>query len=331
MTDAEQAETHETNEAYEAARRLGVVDTMIGFPQPREETFKVYDFIRKQTRDDESKKGEGNLAFPAGYMFKNVPKWDDGDLDDPVAFLVSEMDRFNIAYAMIGVDRDVARDDDRDSLNKRALREYPDRFCCGTGVDPNDGMDALRKIERAKEQFDIKAVHAFPSGLYPQVALDDKKFYPVYAKCVELDIAFCSTAGVPGPRLRFEPQQVAMIDEVCWFFPELRFVTRRGCEPWEDLAVKLLLKWPNLYYSTTAFAPKYYPKAIIDFANTRGADKVMYSGYYPMGLTLDRIFSDMPHVPFRDHVWPRFLRDNAIRAFKLDIPTSDEIVGAGTA
>jgi len=78
-----------------------------------------------------------------------------------------------------------------------------------------------------------------------------------------------------------------------------------------------LLKWPNLYYSTSAFAPRYYPKAIVDFANTRGADQVMYAGYYPMGLSLDRIFKEMPDVPFRDHVWPKFLRENALRVFNL--------------
>jgi predicted TIM-barrel fold metal-dependent hydrolase len=93
---------------------------------------------------------------------------------------------------------------------------------------------------------------------------------------------------------------------------------RHGAEPWEELAVKLMLKWPNLYYMPSAFAPKHYPKAIIDYANTRGADKVMYAGYYPMGLSLERIFTEMPKVPFRDHVWPKFLRDNAIRVFKLD-------------
>ncbi len=63
------------------------------------------------------------------------------------------------------------------------------------------------------------------------------------------------------------------------------------------LAVKLMLKWPNLYYSTSAFAPRYYPQAIIDYANTRGADKIMYAGYFPMGLTLERIFSELPNVP----------------------------------
>jgi hypothetical protein len=37
-----------------------------------------------------------------------------------------------------------------------------------------------------------------------------------------------------------------------------------------------------------------------------------------MGLTLDRIFGDLPNVPFRDHVWPKFLRENARRLLKLD-------------
>ena len=88
-----------------------------------------------------------------------------------------------------------------------------------------------------------------------------------------------------------------LFDQVCYDFPELRIVMRHGAEPWEELAVKLMLKWPNLYYMPSAFAPKHYPKAIIEYANTRGADKVMYAGYYPMGLSLERIFTEMPNVP----------------------------------
>ena len=117
--------------------------------------------------------------------------------------------------------------------------------------------------------------------------------------------------------MKFAPQHVELIDEVMYDFPELLFVTRHGCEPWTDLAVKLMVKWPNLHYSTSAFAPRYYPKAIVDYANTRGADRVIYAGYYPMGLSLERIFDELPHVPLRDHVWPPFLRDNARRVFQL--------------
>ncbi len=60
-------------EAFEKARaEVGVIDTMIGFPAPREEQAKHYDFIRKQTHDADSQEWE----FPAQYMFKGVPHYD---------------------------------------------------------------------------------------------------------------------------------------------------------------------------------------------------------------------------------------------------------------
>ena len=43
----------------------------------------------------------------------------------------------------------------------------------------------------------------------------------------------------------------------------------------------------------------------------------MYAGYFPMGLSLDRIFKELPGVPFKDEVWPKFLRHNAERVFEL--------------
>jgi predicted TIM-barrel fold metal-dependent hydrolase len=86
-----------------------------------------------------------------------------------------------------------------------------------------------------------------------------------------------------------------------------------GAEPWTDLAVKLMLKYPGLHYATSAFAPKYYPRDILDYANTRGADKVLYAGYFPMGLTLERIVAELHDLPLRDHVWAKFLRENALR------------------
>src|SRR5690606_208341 len=151
----------------------------------------------------------------------------------------------------------------------------------------------------------------YPSRMGPQGPINDKKMCPIYAEGVELGIAVSVCAGVPGPRLKFQCQHVELLDEVCFDFPELVLVTRHGCEPWVDLAVKLMLKWPNLYYSTSAFAPRYYPKAIVDYANTRGADKIIYAGYFPMGLSLERIMGELPEVGFKDEVWPKFLRRNA--------------------
>jgi uncharacterized protein len=281
---------------------IGAIDTMIGFPH--KDMKELYSFITKQTHDKESKE---DFEFPVEYMFKDVPDKQYRDVNDPVSVTLREMDHWGIEKGMIGVGKD----------DLRAIKDYPDRFIPSTSIDPNKGMDAVRRIQRDYDEYGTKAVGVFPAGTFPQVAINDKLMYPIYAKCCELDIPIFVNAGIPGPRLRYEPQKVEYLDEVMYDFPDLVLVTRHGCEPWTDLAVKLMLKWPGLYYSTSAFAPKHYPKAIIEYANTRGAEKVMYAGYFPMGLTLERIFKELPDVPFKDAVWPKFLRENAVRVFKL--------------
>jgi predicted TIM-barrel fold metal-dependent hydrolase len=279
-----------------------VIDTMIGFPH---EGFAQYEFIRKQTKDHGSRE---EMEFPAEYMFKNVPK--DLPTSDPVSVTLHEMDRFGIDKGLIGV---------ADETSRLALKSHADRFIpSGAIADPNDVSGSVRATRAEYEKFGIRATSVFPSGTYPQVPIDDPKMYPIYQTCVDLDIPIFICAGVPGPRLRFAPQEVARIDVVMFDFPDLVVVTRHGCEPWEKMAWKLMLKWPNLFYSTSAFAPRYYPTEIIDYANSRGADKVIYGGYFPMGLSLERIFADMPHVPFKDEVWPKFLYQNAARILKLD-------------
>ena len=279
---------------------IGIVDTMIGFPA---NDFSQYDFIRKQLKD-----GSTDLDFPVEYMFKNVPKELYGN-KDPISVTLHEMDRFGVEIGLIGAGGDVSR---------KALQTYPDRFVAQGGVDPNKGKDGIRSMVRQYEEFGVCSFGAFNSGFDPQVGIDDELMYPIYDKCVELDVPIFSCAGVPGPRLPMWPQHVERIDKVMYDFPELVFVTRHGCEPWVDLAVKLMLKWPNLYYSTSAFAPKYYPKEIIDYANTRGADKVIYAGYFPIGLSLERIMKDMQNVAFKDEVWPKFLRENARKVLKIE-------------
>jgi hypothetical protein len=281
---------------------LPIIDTMIGFPV--QDFDAQYEILRRGVKDEESK----GLDFPVEYMFKDVPK-EDSKAEDPVAMTLSQMDRFGVSRGVI------------DSVLPdftRALREHPDRFIGRSFVDPNDGVDALRKIIREHDELGTRAVMVFPPSTVPQVPINDKKMYPIYSKCVELELSVWVTAGVTGPRVPTLCQHVELIDEVMYDFPELTFVAMHGCEPWVDLAVKLMIRWPGLHYATSAFSPKYYPKAVIDYANSRGADRFIYAGYYPFGLSLERIMKEMPDVALRDEVWPKFLYQNAARVLGVD-------------
>jgi predicted TIM-barrel fold metal-dependent hydrolase len=285
---------------------IGIVDTMLGFPH--RDSKELYRFITRQTKDAESRE---RFEFPAEYLFKDVPNRRLRGADDPVGVTLREMDRWGIERGLIGVG-------DPEGSGAEALRRHPDRFIASSSVDPNEGMEGIRRLVREHETFGTRAVGVFPAGTFPQVPINDKLMYPVYAKCVELGIPVFCCAGIPGPRLKGGCQHVELIDEVMFDFPELVFVTRHGCQPWTELAVKLMLKWPGLHYSTSAFAPRYYPDDIVRYANTRGADKIIYAGYFPMGLSLERILTELPSVGFTDEVWPKFLRTNALRVLGLD-------------
>jgi predicted TIM-barrel fold metal-dependent hydrolase len=279
---------------------IGIIETFVGMPSRNRK--EVYEFLAPHLKEESQ-----DYKMPAQYMFKDVP----ADLDesiDPVALLIDQLDRNNIETALLGFNPD-----NPDCV--RALTDHPSRIVACLEFDPNDTMTALRRVKDLHEQHGLRAVSTFPAGY--KVPIDDKKMYPFYAMCVELDLPIFVCVGIPGPRIPFTPQHVELIDEVMYDFPDLTFVMRHGAQPWTELAMKLMLKWPNLYYSTSAFAPKHYDTTIIDYANSRGADKVMYAGYFPAGLSYDRIFSELPNVPLEDEVWPKFLRENARRVLKL--------------
>ena len=282
-----------------------IVDLMMGIPVS-ETNQEWYDSFMPMLKDKES---IDQFKMPAQYMFRDVPLLE--KTDDYVTFLVGEMDKYNIDIAMVGYF-------EGSEAAAAAKKNYPDRFIFDFPVDPNQGMDAVRAIRRAHTEFGISSVSVFPCGCNPQVPIDDRKMWLIYGTCCELGLPILVNVGVPGPRIPMAPQKVELVDEVCYHFPELKFVMRHGGEPWDELAIKLMLKWPNLYYSTSAFAPKHYPKSIIRYMNSRGADKIMYAGYYPQGLSLERIFEDLPNVPIKnDEIWVKFLSDHARQLFEL--------------
>lgn len=280
------------------------IDLMLGIPVS-DDNSEWYEAFKPLLMDKESRE---LFKMPAQYLFRDLPST--AGIDDRVAWTVEQMDRFDISRALVGFD-------ERSPGALAARERFSERFLFEMTVNPNLGMEEVRRIRRWKQDYGIAAVSFFPAGVNPQCPIDDRRMYPIYAACVEEDLPIFVNVGVPGPRVPGGCQKVELLDEVCWFFPDLKVVMRHGGEPWVDLAIKLMLKYPNLYYSTSAFSPKYYPRAIVEFMNSRGADKVLYAGYFPMGLTLDRIFAELANLPLRAEVWPKFLHDNSCRLFGL--------------
>jgi len=159
-------------------------------------------------------------------------------------------------------------------------------------------MKAVRRIEKLTSEFKIvKALSLSPLSIYPFITANSKECYPIYAKAIEVGLPVYVNVGVPGPRVPAAMQDPINLDEVCWFFPDLTIVMVHGGEPWDRYVRQLLLKWPNLYYATSGISPRYYSNDIINYANTRGADKIIYAGYWPT-LSFEALFDQLAKVPF---------------------------------
>jgi predicted TIM-barrel fold metal-dependent hydrolase len=229
-------------------------------------------------------------------------------IDAALTTALAELDRFGVERAGISLDDDP-------ELARAALTSHPARFFARSEVDPQRGMDELRRLERLARDHGLRAVTASPARLF--LPIDDRLFYPIFAKCIELGVAICPSLGVPAERVPFSPQKVERIDEVAGFFPELRIVMRDGCEPWQALAVLLMRRHPNLSYATGGRLPSEIPPELIDFANEDGAHQVLFASQPRAEAKLERFYKELPEIGLMRPVWPRFLRENVARILKL--------------
>ena len=191
-------------------------------------------------------------------------------------------------------------------------RQYPGRFLLSAVVDPLQGIEAVRTVERLARDYDVRLIRMVPFLINRPP--NDKVYYPIYAKCIELGVAVSVNTGIPGPPMPAEPQRPLYLDEVCLFYPDLVLIMAHGADPWWGEAIRLLLKYPNLYMMTSAYLPKYLPPELIHFMNTRGADKVMFATDFPF-LPFDRAIETAKALPLRPGVLEKYLRDNARRVF----------------
>ena len=166
---------------------IHTIDLMLGIPE-QEDRSDWYKFMEPLLRDEESK---SMFKMPAQYMFKDIPET--GSHDDFIQYTIEQMDKYHINQAMIGFH-------EKSEVKIEAAKNHTDRFFFDLPVNPNIENEA-ENIKRHYETYGIKAVSAFPSGMYPQIAINDQKWHPIYEMCIELDIPFFCCVGVPGPRI----------------------------------------------------------------------------------------------------------------------------------
>lgn len=197
-------------------------------------------------------------------------------------------------------------------------QQYPDRFSGLAGVDPFRGMQGLRDLEIAVKEYGFVGAHLYPHWF--ALAPDHAKYYPYYAKCCELDIPIMMQVGqnLIYSRNRRLPSvgRPICLDQVAIDFPELRLLGIHIGVPWTDEMIAMCWKHENVYIAGDAYAPKYWPKALVHYANTYGREKVMFGTDWPV-IDPERAVREIEDLGFREESKRLLMRDNALRVFKL--------------
>jgi predicted TIM-barrel fold metal-dependent hydrolase len=220
--------------------------------------------------------------------------------------LLPDMDRFGVEQAIITFS-------DNEMVLK-AVKAHPDRLIGQVHADPTNIMDMVREIERYHDEgFVSLRIEPFLWRKPPT----DRIYYPLYAKCAELDMAVQTQVGQTGPMFPSETGRPVYIDEVALDFPELRIVCGHLGWPWHEEMIAVAWKHPNVFIDTSAHYPKHYPPTFVHYLKTFGQDKVLFATDWPV-TRWDRIFAELDdHLKLEGPVRQKFLHDNALRAFKL--------------
>lgn len=199
-----------------------------------------------------------------------------------------------------------------------AVKLHPDRFFGIAGIDPTEGMKGVRALQRGVEEFGFIGAHSYPHWF--ELPPDHAKYYPFYAKCVELGIPIQLQVGQsliynPERPLRSVGRPIAL-DAVACDFPELKLIGIHIGIPWTDEMIAMAWKHPNVYITADAHAPKHWPPQFVRYLDSYGQDKVMFGTDFPV-LMFDRMRREVEALGLRPEPLRKFLRDNAMRVFNL--------------
>lgn len=199
-----------------------------------------------------------------------------------------------------------------------AVKKHPDRFSGLAGLDPTEGMAGVRALQRAVEDHGFIGAHFYPHWF--ELPPDHARWYPFYAKCVELDIPVQLQIGqslIYDPRLpRRSVGRPITLDAVACDFPELRIIGIHIGIPWTEEMIAMAWKHPNVFIGTDAHSPRYWPPSFVHFANTYGQDKVIFGTDFPV-LDFARTRSEIEALGLRPGPLAKILRDNARRVYRL--------------
>src|SRR3954464_51192 len=257
--------------------------------------------------------------FLAHDMFDSLRRWTGEAIPQeppPIDVTVAAMDapdvRFGLLSAWHGPGGPLIANDEVAAW----IEQHPDRFAGLAAVDLDKPMDAVRELRRCVTELGFKGLRVVP-WLW-QAPPTDRRYYPLYAACVELGVPFCTQVGHTGPLRASETgRPIPYIDQVALDFPELNIVCGHIGYPWTEEMVAVARKHENVVIDTSAYTVRRYPPELVRFLKSRtGARKILFATNFPM-IPHAQALEGLDELGLDETTREAFLGGNARRIFGL--------------
>lgn len=195
------------------------------------------------------------------------------------------------------------------------VAQAPDRLVGIAGFNPQQKLEGVRSVERAIKEYGFKGVYIHTYGF--GIPLDDRLYYPLYAKCVELNIPVSMQVGHSAEHMPNELGRPIHLDTIALDFPELRLIGAHTGWPWTEEMIALAWKHENVYLGIDAHDPKYLETSLVRFMSGRGQNKVIYGTNYPAIRHADSISCIRNDLGLSEKVAEKVLHRNAAAVYGL--------------
>ena len=254
-------------------------------------------------------------------MFDSLRRWTGGlesaDASPPIEATLALMDRGGVGFGLLSAwhaPHGVLVSNDEVA---GWVGSHPDRFAGLAAVDLTGPMAAVRELRRCVGDLGFKGLRVIP-WLW-EAPPTDRRYYPLFAACVELGVPFCTQVGHTGPLRPSETgRPIPYIDQVAIDFPELVVVAGHIGYPWTEEMVAVARKHENVFIDTSAYTVRRYPPELVRYLRSRGGRrKVLFGTNYPMILP-EQALAGLEELELDDETRALFLEGNARRVFGLE-------------
>ena len=197
--------------------------------------------------------------------------------------------------------------------------QKPDTFIGFGAIDVSDPiMESLAIVEQCKKEYGFRGMVCEPGNASPAYYADDRRLYPFYARCVELDmIVVISMSQFLGPNLSYcDPSRV---QTVCRDFPKGKFVIAHAGYPHVLDAIaavaaeKNLWIIPDVYWTVTQVAGR---DLWTQGARWLQGRRVLFGTAYPFRGMPQSVY-EMKRLGLPEKFYNRIMYENALELLNM--------------